>query len=177
MPYYNGGTKLNTKSDINQGNAGNCYIAAAVAAHNLCNAHQTLEAVAAKVGYGMGGTSDRAFKAMGLFAFSKGTAYKGQWKGMITRAVDERIPVCLGISWRDLDGDKTGKHVIYVIGYENGVVYARDQQNNHVLISVRMADDWVSEEFVAGKRTSRECSVDWVGVGCPSAEAAKRLMG
>lgn len=76
----------------------------------------------------------------------------------------------------NLDKSGSGKHVIYVTGYENGVVYARDQQNNHVLISVRMEEPWVSEEFVAGARTSRECEVDWVGIGTPTRDDARALL-
>lgn len=175
MPFYKYGNKLEIKSDINQGNVGNCYIAAAVAANNLCRPHCTLQDVATKVGTGMGGTSDRAFREMGLVPFNKKLAYKGTWKQLIREAVNQMYPVCLGIHWRNLDGVREGNHVIYVIGYEEDVVYARDQQNNHVLISIPMIGDWTSDEFVAGKRTSRECSVQWVGVGCPTREEAARL--
>ena len=77
MPFYGNGTKLSTKSNVDQGSAGNCYIAAPVAAFNLCRVPQeTLPGVVARVGYGMGGNSDRAFRAMRLYAFTKTSHYK-----------------------------------------------------------------------------------------------------
>ncbi|HMB04915.1 MAG TPA: hypothetical protein VKP69_14395 [Isosphaeraceae bacterium] len=177
MPFYVGGTKLDTKSDINQGANGNCYIVAPVAAYNLCRTPRIeLQTVVASVGPGMGGSSDRAFRAMNLYAFSKSSGYSDSWKRLIKKAVDRSFPVCLGISWRNLDKKGGGNHVIYVTGYENDTVYARDQQNNHVLISVDMKDPWESTEFVAGTKTSRECTVSWVGFGCPTKLDAQNLL-
>ena len=98
------------------------------------------------------------------------------WPGLIKQAVVRNFPVCLGIAWRNLDRKGSGNHVIYVTGYEGSTVYARDQQNNHVLISVVMAPPWKSEEFVAGRRTNRECTVKWVGVGCPTRDDARVLL-
>ena len=177
MPFYRNGTKLETKSGINQGKQGNCYVVAAVAAYSLCFVPAAnLATVVSAVGFGMGGNSDRAFKAMGLYSFSKSIAYKGIWKQLITRSVDRGWPVCLGISWRNMDRSGQGNHVVYVTGYEGNTVYARDQQNGHVLISVVMEDPWLSDEFVAGLRTSREATVSWVGVGCPSRNDAALLL-
>ena len=85
MPFFAAanqvGGKLITKSSVVQGKLGNCYIAAAIAAYSLCPKKQpapSIEDVIKEVSYGMGGTSKRAFEAMGLCAFS---------------------PVTLGISW------------------------------------------------------------------------------
>lgn len=77
---------------------------------------------------------------MELYSFSKAIAYKGIWKQLIARSFDRGWPVCLGISWRNMDRSGKGNHAIYVTGYEGNTVHARDQQNGHVLISVVMED-------------------------------------
>lgn len=176
MPFYRHGGKLATQSNINQEAMGNCYIVAPVAAYNLCNSPpQVLANVVSTVGYGMGGSSDRAFRAMGLYPVNRSSAYKASWANLIKLCVDRFYPICLGISWQTLDrtSQRTGNHVVYVIGYEGETVYARDQQNNHNLISVKMSENWISDEYVIGRRTSVVCKVQWVGIGFPNREIAQ----
>lgn len=175
MGFYGDGTMLTVQSNIDQlPGVGNCYVAAAVAANNLCFVRRTLPEVAHALGPGMGGTTDRAFRAMNLYAFSLAATYRDAWRGVIERAVDAEYPVCLGIAWRNVNAGGEGHHVVYVIGHEGGVVYARDQQNRHVLMSVRMSGKWTSEHFGIGRMT-RACTVNWVGVGCPTDADARRI--
>lgn len=174
MPFYGGGTKDTTKSDIEQGKFGNCYVVAPVAAYSLCGKSPDLKVVVGAVGYGMGGTSDRAFKAMALYPFN--TKDESKWKKLITTCVDKNYPACLGISWKTVNKESAGNHVVYITGYEGTTVYARDQQNDQVLIIVTMSGSWDSAEFVVGKNTHRTCKVSWVGVGFPSKDAARECV-
>jgi len=176
MPFYGDRTRDECVSTIDQDKFGNCYIVAPVAAYSLLHPEVDLKAVVKVVGYGMGGTSDRAFKALGLTAFNKGQS--SYWRELITSALE--LPecfLCLGITWTaqtQRGATKTGNHVVYVIGYEGDVVFARDQQNGHVLIAASMAT-WTSEPYMASNAIFN-ATVTWVGAGCGSKEAAKALL-
>ena len=179
MPFYGGDkkTKENTVSGVNQGEEGNCYIVAPVAAFSLtADPTKSAEEVAKAVGIGMGGTSNRAFREMGLYAFNKNQSYQTKWRELITKSVEGNYPACLGISWESVKSKKTGNHVVYVIGFEGTTVYARDQQNKHVLISIDMKKPWRSAQFTVGKSISRTCTLSWVGIGCPTRKDASDLL-
>lgn len=179
MPYYVGVTKEGCVSDVTQPDGDKyCYVYAPMAAYALRNVGLNQALVLHTVGAGMGGSSDRAFRAMGLHAFNK--ADNSYWRDLITQVVDRGdCFACLGINWtatRPGASDRAGNHVVYVIGYEGDIVYARDQQLGHVLIEVRMVAPWTSAAYVVGGRTFT-CTVSWAGIGTPSRATSQELLG
>src|SRR5690349_12009789 len=94
MPFYTS-EGLEGRSVIDQDEHGNCYIIAAVAAAQLTGREVDCAAVKHKVGYGLGGTPDRAFKAMGLYGVNKNELYRGSWRNLIMTAVGHKFPACL----------------------------------------------------------------------------------
>lgn len=178
MPYYVGGRDECVSTVAQPDGDKYCYMYAPMAAYALRNAAPNPADVVAAVGYGMGGSSDRAFKALGLHAIN--TPDTARWRNIICRAVDRGdCFVCLGINWvavRPGFPDRAGNHVVYVIGYEGDAVYARDQQLAHALIEIRMVAPWTSGPYVAGARTYT-CTVAWVGIGTPSRDVTRLVYG
>lgn len=181
MPFYRDQNYLGNISSINQAQGEkNCFIMAPLAAAELCGHNNQISFIKTKMPYKLGGTSDQAFKAVGLYPNTKASIDSESWIKLVEKVVSNRWPACLGIHWSDInEKHKNGNHVIYLTGFDENFIYARDQQNDHALIKFNRAgfdkkNEFKSDIFHTGRgQILRTCNVTWIGVGFKDKEAAR----
>ncbi|WP_437982764.1 hypothetical protein [Sorangium sp. So ce117] len=158
------------RSTINQPRGDiSCSVYAPLCAYQLHTGQlPNVSEILKKIGHRLGGNSDQAFKNLCGYGLTRGQAYSAGWGGTLAKATERGYPVAIGVTWSNRA--RSGNHWVYYVGEHGGKLYARDQQNNHHLITIDPAS------WTGSAEGGWSYKITNIGVGFPSQEAARDFL-